>query len=168
MYTDSQISDMNKTCRDSGAVGATSRAWKHATTFLANAPRGLRVLDFGAGRALRHVKAMRAQYPHLSIEGSEIGANNTSAHIQLLKHHNSTFDVVVVSNVLNVQPSRAAVAVTLARALQLVRVGGVVVANVAASPNRCGIDAADVQVMAHRMGHYAAVKNHVATIVREA
>jgi hypothetical protein len=166
MYTRDDLQMMNRTARERGAVGATSRAWKHAAEFLKTAPRGTRVLDFGAGRTMRHVAKYRDEFPHLIIEGYDIGDNWTRDHVTDYELQTESFDVVVCSSVVNVQPCRAAVEAVVFDLALIAGHHGVIFCSVPAMPNYSDVSDADVQVMLRKRGFLCSVKNRVVMATR--
>lgn len=133
-YTAEQLHKINATSRERGAIGERPAAWSLALPYLRAAPRGVRVLDFGAGRTMRHVRAYRKELPHLVIEGYDIGANHTREHLPLDALMLESFDVVICSNVLNVQPSDAAIAAIVFDLALVAGHNGVIFASVPKAP----------------------------------
>lgn len=149
MYSPSEISAMNKTSRATGAVGRKALVPAFVSTLLDKYPNYTdkncaNVLDLGAGKSAAHVKMLATKHQQHLIVSAEIGSNfNKDIHnyciMENLQHTRYSplvedFDIVYMSNVLNVQPSRETVVALLRYAKVLLIRGGTLVFNFPKSP----------------------------------
>lgn len=125
---DGSIAKMNKTCRNSGAVGANAIVPRYILT---EANKTVRILDIGAGSGLIHVKKLR-EAGFSRVDGYEIGANITPDHI--LAPPLAYYHIVYLSNVLNVQPDADHIKATLLFAAAHLVDGGVCLFNYPKTP----------------------------------
>jgi hypothetical protein len=87
-------------------------------------------LDFGAGREARHTLALRAK--GYDITAHEVPENRTEVHDT--KALRQRYDVVIMSNVINVQGTESMLRETLDAARAVVRHKGYLVVNFPRSP----------------------------------
>lgn len=122
------VTRSNKTCRNKGAVSKNAIVPKWIRD---NCKINIRILDFGAGKEMAHVKNLRGH--GFQVEGYEFGENITKDHIQLL--FSGRFDVVYASNVFNTHSN----ALMTAESLHLIRKtlvnGGSFIFNLPDKPN---------------------------------
>lgn len=122
-YTDGEVATMNRTARDRGAIGSNPVTLRYVATV---AGQGDLVLDYGSGKARRHAVAL-AEQTGATVDAFEIGANRTPQHVPTVTA--GAYDVAYASNVLNVQPSRAAALCVLRDLRAAVHSAGLVVFN---------------------------------------
>jgi len=123
-YTPEVIKRLQKTARAGGAVGNRLTAVSRWAIKLGYS--GLKILDFGCGPRQRQTKKLLKYgldvIPHdFDINPSLIG---------------SEFDIIMLSNVLNVQENQDQVLEVLVNCANLLAPGGFVLANYPQSPRR--------------------------------
>lgn len=122
---------VNKTDRSKGgAVGDNPIVPRWV---LNNVKPNLKILDFGAGKTARHAQTLR-DYGFTDIDATDIGDNFVPGVHVLPKYQD--YDVVYLSNVLNVQPTEQHVHEVLIKAHTLTKNGGRVVFNYPQSPRK--------------------------------
>ncbi len=103
----------NRTCRDNGAIGKDAIVPKWIAAHCENKHFPI-VLDFGAGKKMKHVHSLRTQ-GFSSVSGYEFGENVTDDHIKVLRP--KFFHIVYASNVFNTHSN----ALMSAQALHLIK-----------------------------------------------
>lgn len=143
------IKHVNKTSRSSGAVGKNPVCYKELDNILALAYEGeppLRILDYGCGKngstrgiifVDRYPKRIQHYIPY------DIGANTqhtSSKSVQCLVNHlGQPFDIVILSNVLNVQPDWQHLEMVLHDAWRHVKPRGRLLVNYPRTPRYNGV-----------------------------
>jgi hypothetical protein len=102
------------------------------------------VLDFGAGRGALQALELAADYPRISaydFPGTLLETAwedpSLAGRLELLPERGA-HDIVMASNVLNVQPSRASLEATLDELAAALAPGGELVANIPSAPIKLG------------------------------
>lgn len=126
----SEILLANRTARGAGAVGDRAVV---PLMVMRWALRGQTILDFGAGPQARHTLAMRAL--GLDATAHDIGANFDPA-LHDPSALSRTYDIVLASNVLSTAGSDAFLHRTLTETVEAVAPGGILFANLPASPRK--------------------------------
>lgn len=122
MKTDIQVA--MATSRSTGAVGKNAIVPK----YIAKIAEGNKILDFGCGKSAAHVYAMR-------VEGIDVYGYDyhiAGSQINLL----DKYDIVYMSNVVNVQQSKESMENTIKMAWECVKQYGVMVFNIPATPRK--------------------------------
>jgi hypothetical protein len=91
-YTEEQLAELQKTARRGGAVGVKPTAVTRWTEKLAY--KGLRILDYGSGQKqiqTRHLRSLK-----LDVTPYDFNLNPDAL--------NEEWDIIMVSNVINIQP----------------------------------------------------------------
>lgn len=127
----------NRTYRNRGAVGANPLCYRHVRQ---SAFRGDRILDYGAGTHANHTNILREKYGFKSVDAFEIGDNyRKEIHVKTPKK--GSYDVVVVSNVLNVINDYDMLVDTIKEISSFVKKdGGLVIFNYPKSPRKLRVD----------------------------
>lgn len=120
----------NKTCRSSGAVGKDAIVPKWVGDHCSD--KTYRILDFGAGKKMRHVHALRER-GFQNVAGYEFGENITSDHILVLSPR--SFPVVYASNVFNTHSDALMSATALHLIRETLKYGGHFIFNMPSNPN---------------------------------
>lgn len=129
-YTQEQIEAMNKTYRHKGAVGKNAIVPK----FVAHSyGKKTKILDYGSGTHCPHAKWLRDR-GFAFVDSYDIGGNATKA--SSMRPFRACYDVVMLSNVLNVQPSLEHVKQVLEHALSCCKCTGKVICNYPSSPRK--------------------------------
>jgi len=139
-YGVGEVAMMNRTARSRGAVGGNAKVPQVAESLMMDTSR---VLDFGAGAEPIHARRIQAKHPNARVDAYEIGTNLTSEHVSLIGA--DTYDLAYASNVLNVQPSVAAVAGVIATLARAVKWDGEVVVNLPQEPRKNDAGASTVK-----------------------
>lgn len=152
-YDAEHVRVANATSRNAGAVGKNALVPRIVRERYAGV-EGIRVLDFGSGKANAHVCMMRQAMGlwDWTVDGWEFGDNRTDAHLQ--QHsglYEGMFDIVYLSNVLNVQATASMMFETLYNAMEFMQDEGRLVCNYPASPRKCERDADGVEHMLKSM-----------------
>lgn len=123
--------DVNRTCRDSGAIGANPVALRYV---LDKVETDKSVLDYGAGKNIRQAITLR-EAGFKTVYAWDIGANfDPEKHqINALRFR---YDVVMASNVINVQTDFVWLNWVLSTLANLVNDAGMLVVNYPGSPRR--------------------------------
>lgn len=128
-----QIKIANKTCRSNGAVGKNAIVPKLVPQFCKKSDK---ILDFGCGTNMVHVKNLR-EFGY-KVHGYEFGDNVTDEHIGEIKK--GYYDIVYMSNVLNVQLDEYMLTITLSDAVSALKNNGKLIANYPSSPRKSLVD----------------------------
>jgi len=145
--TEDEIKTANKTARHAGAVGKNAllpriirSKWAHQciSEKIKNGTidQDFEILDFGSGpKALHTADFARDGYPCAAYE---MGENfNPNLHCDDETLGNSTFDIVMVSNVINTLSSFSAVKETIKKIHKYTDDKGVALINYPTSPRKC-------------------------------
>ncbi len=140
MTRDSYSDLVNSTCRTSGAVGSMAIVPRVVPEF---AKKSDKILDFGAGKFAVQTNALQNKGYH--VTAFEIGRNfNPRYHDK--NALNKKYDLVYASNVLNVQPTRGYIDMVLNTVNEVLREGGLFIANYPSEPRKCkGLGVTDVK-----------------------
>ena len=132
MYTTDELVGINRTARSGGAVGGM--AMLPRIIVASSFGPDTRILDYGAGPAVCQTLKLREVFGE--VTAWEIGSNfNADLHDSRALEHD--YDVVMASNVLNVQPSRAHVARVIEEVANVVVPGGYAFLNLPNEPRKC-------------------------------
>jgi hypothetical protein len=137
---DDYIKGVNSTDRSKGgAVGKEPLCYRWVRDVL-GAP-DMRILDFGSGVARTGERLLEAEgFEH--VDSYEIGKHVTNLHVKRPKL--LSYDIVIMSNVLNVQPTREHILNTVGNALDFLKPGCVCVWNYPQSPRKADLKTSDV------------------------
>jgi hypothetical protein len=133
-YTAGDLAMMNRTARSGGAVGRLPVVPAFVAS-LALARGRRRVLDYGSGPKARQAAWLRRAHRSWKVTAWDIGAN-FDPEVHDRRALRRKYDVVMASNVLNVQPTNVALGETIHELYGLVRQGGALVVNYPSSPRR--------------------------------
>lgn len=97
------------------------------------AKRGDKILDFGAGKDAFGTKYLR--YHHYDCTAYEIGKNFVEG-LHDPKALDSHYDVIIVSNVLNIQPDISRILDIISDVKACLNVGGMLICNFPAKPRK--------------------------------
>jgi 2-polyprenyl-3-methyl-5-hydroxy-6-metoxy-1,4-benzoquinol methylase len=130
---------MKRSARSAGAVGTKAVVPRWIRERVEPSPH-IRILDLGAETGT-HANSLR-----------RLGYNVTAFDINFPEHSDPnalkrTYDIVYMSNVLNVQPSAEALMELLQAVRRLIRPEGFLLANYASSPHYAGLGNRDVDDM---------------------
>jgi hypothetical protein len=148
--------EMNKTCRSKGAVGKDPLCYQWFREASGDLDKkSTAILDFGAGKDLPHTKKLRRL--GWDVEALEFGDNVTDEHIRLgdvpiRPGGEGFYDVVIASNVLNVQTSERMMRRTMLQIIGCARRRGTIIVNYPLSPRKTDIDADSVERRLKRRG----------------
>lgn len=143
------IQKANQTSRSRGAVGKDPLCYRYVRETWPLAVPGLHILDYGAGRDAVHAKKLRRK--GLDVVAYDFGVNLTDAHDPDALEF--AYDVVIASNVLNVQSSRNMLARTLNELTEACAPGGILVCNYPSSPRYLPeVDAKGIERRLERRG----------------
>lgn len=149
MFDQDAAAGAMKTARAAGAVGSRPvvlASILDRTTFVGIFPGTYtRILDFGCGRG-QMVCRMRDEFEGCTVEGYDFALPGSEQHLDTL------WDVVTVSNVLNVQDSTAMLDLTCKQLRALALRGAVIVANYPQSPRKMGLTAKAMRAALERRG----------------
>lgn len=138
-----------KTARAAGAVGSRPvvlASILDRTAFVGIFPGTYtRILDFGCGKG-QMVCRMRDEFEGCTVEGYDFALPGSEQHLDTL------WDVVTVSNVLNVQDSMDMLDLTCKQLRALALRGAVIVANYPQSPRKMGWTAKTMRAALERRG----------------
>ena len=126
---------VNKTAREKGAVGPNAIVSKWVSK---NVAKDARILDFGSGPSAPHTRTLRAM-GFTDVTAYEVGGNfNPDIHADwpLSDTYNGYYDVVMLSNVLNVQSAPDHISQILRDVSRALRHGGMLVFNYPKSPRK--------------------------------
>lgn len=152
---------VNKTSRRKGAVGKDPLCYRYARDLLSNLPPAdIDILDFGCGKGATHAQALQEwlnNYPPYAtyskrVWAYDIGANSPQKednYITTFPYH--SYDMVILSNVLNVQPDPDLVVGVLNQAWKFVKPGGGLVVNYPHNPRYSGMHYGEVSSLIHNL-----------------
>ena len=132
----------NRSSRGGGAVGKDPLCYRYVReTWPLNVP-GLEILDFGAGRYAHH--ARKLQRRGYDVTAHEFGSNVDP------KYHapdalDYVYDLVIASNVLNVQGDGKMLSTTIRELADALPSGGILVCNYPAAPRYAGLPVESVE-----------------------
>jgi hypothetical protein len=142
-YTEEQTASMVKTARASGAIGRDPLVYRwfreesdcpiyRFSGLDASIP--IKVLDYGSGPDAVHARK-------LMHEGWEIDVMDLALEpfVNTLARSKAPYDVILCSNVLNVQPTMSAVYDVLYDLKSLAREHAMIVVNYPSSPRKAGL-----------------------------
>jgi accessory colonization factor AcfC len=134
-FTEKEIDDVNRTARSYTAVGPNATVPKVVRVL---ADKNDKILDFGAGPDAAHVKMLRNE--GYDVIAYDFGKNISEEHDE--KALDRKYDIVYVSNVLNVQSSENMLRETIT---SVVKKGGIAIANYPKEPRKSGLSDKDVK-----------------------
>jgi len=130
----------NATSRSKGAVGPNALVPRVVENYFGHSTRGLRVLDYGAGKHALHAERMKQAHPDWKVLTVECGDNFDSLRHNMtpdiLRGVGGHFDVAYASNVLNVQTTWRDVVEVVADLHNSIHQDGFVVVNLPISPRK--------------------------------
>lgn len=140
-FTTQEITTVTRTARHSGAVGhkAVVPAYLLGCWFPPDSGVSASILDFGCGRHEVHVHQLRRALPCCGVVGYDLSLPGSERHLS------GTYDVVLASNVLNVQTTPHMLRRTLRQLASLARRGAAIIANYPASPRKAGLTVAEIK-----------------------
>lgn len=99
------IKQVNRTDRTKGgAVGKSFIVLERVTNLIIERPHIQRVLDFGSGKTAPLAAILRAKFPQHIIDAYDIGKNHVPG-VNKCNFKPGDYELVVASNVIQVQPS---------------------------------------------------------------
>lgn len=140
-FNKEEILIANKTSRASGAVGA--KAITPRQVAIVAKPTDT-ILDFGAGKAAAHTKALKEL--GLNVTAYEFG-DNVVEGLHDANALSKKYDIVYASNVLNVQSSESMLRKTLEQIKSASQENGKVIFNYPQSPRKSDMAAKDVSMI---------------------
>jgi SAM-dependent methyltransferase len=145
MYTKDQKDKAMKTYRSRGAIGKNAQVPKYLyENFLSscrNSKTDWHILDYGCGKEQLHVKFFQSQGFN-QILGYDFSIPNSKEFLRI-----DSFDIIYASNVLNVQDSCAMMEETLSEIVNLLKSGGLFIANYPMSPRKSNLNLIEVQML---------------------
>jgi hypothetical protein len=139
-HEDTYTKTVNATARSAGAVGARALVPRKVRELAAY---DVTILDYGSGPKAMHTLGLRDD-GYSNVTAHELGGNLTSVHDP--DALTREYDVVMASNVLNVQPTLLDLARVVGELRCATKSGGLLVCNFPASPRKCeGTDADHVR-----------------------
>ncbi len=148
MYFPHEVDVINKTVRNSGAVGKSAIVPRIVKTLISKDDI---ILDFGAGSNAQH--ALNLISEGYRVVSYEFGKNyNPSIH----NNHalNYKYTVVYASNVLNVQYTEDQIVELIHLWSQLLYPGGHLVANYPIKPRNSSLNERDIDYLMRKFFHY--------------
>lgn len=148
-----QTKALTRTGEKAGAPASNSIITRHL--LCSDIPRTARILDFGAGKHALQTRTLRAQFPRIiAYDLPEVITKSEVASLfdgNALQH---THNVIVASNVLNVQPSQAMLARTLNDIYCHMKAGTTLFTNVPRAPLKYPLPYAEfVEKVEKMLGH---------------
>ncbi len=140
-FTTEAIEIANKTSRSAGAVGGKATVVTKLTQQFGD--RNSEVLDFGAGKGATQSELLR-KGGFTNVTSHDFGTNVIEG-IHDPKALDRQFDVVQVSNVLNVQSTEEALKTTLGQIAGATKSDGFAVLNYPDSPRKAGLTPAQIE-----------------------
>ena len=131
---------VNRTSRRKGAVGRSPLCYRVARGIVAQASKKAgpyRILDFGCGKEPHLEGVVPGTLTHLP-EGISICPYDIGNNAHGMKPV-GTYDLVILSNVLNVQPTDNLLKLVLLDAWFYVAEGGILLCNYPKKPRHCGV-----------------------------
>ncbi len=133
--TDKEIKIANKTARSSGAVGSNALLPRIITGRMPY--RAATILDFGSGPKALQTKSLK-DLGYIHVDPYEMGNNyDSEVHIDRTPEMINSYDIVMVSNVINTLSSLDAVKETLHQINWFLNFKGVALINYPQSPRKC-------------------------------
>ena len=141
LYTPELLNEVNHTHRGIGAVGPRALVPRVVQNMgaLLTAPT---ILDFGAGPQAYHTQGLRML--GFNATAWDVGGNFVEG-VHDPHALERTYDIVMASNVLNVQPNLAILHAVIRELFHLVAPGGVLVCNYPESPRRIPVKRAAIK-----------------------
>lgn len=130
--TEDEVTAVNRTARN-WADTCVYRAFRHRAAFMSMLTKGATVLDFGSGKLGHHLHRIRDM--DINITGYDIG-ENFDPKIHDEDALDKRYDVVLASNVLNVQPQISALQLTLYEIQSATKLDGILIFNYPAEPRK--------------------------------
>jgi len=130
---------VNRSCRSGGAVGENPRCYRALNDFVDDSYSRtvMSVLDYGAGLNAIHTRRL-GDAGWVKVTAYDIG-RNVQDHLHNPQALLNQYDVVIASNVLNVQCTPDMLRQTLNELRDAVKPGGLLLANYPASPRYCNV-----------------------------
>jgi len=137
-YTPEQLHRMNRSDRGGLGIGRhpEGAVLQAAKRFLNGRTDIRKVLDYGAGREAATACHLEETYG-LRVDAYEIGANAGPNHV--VHWPRGYYDLVLCSNVLNVQPNMGKILNVLMSCWTALRVNGVLIVNYPAEPRHSDV-----------------------------
>lgn len=135
MYNEEEIRDMNRTARSGGAIGSNAVVPRFVILSANEFPLE-RTLDYGSGPKAIHTDELRAH--RIECHAWDVG-DNFNPNIHWSEALNRKYNTVMMSNVLNVQPSRTHLETMLKEVVGLVNDIGRLVCNYPATPRKSDV-----------------------------
>ena len=151
-YTAEEIAVANKTGKGCGS-GSVGRGAITPKWVIENAKKGASVLDYGAGVKAANAEPMREA--GFKVAAHEFGSNAV-AGVHDPKALSRKYDVVVASNVLNVQSSAKMLDKTLGQIRNALKKNGYAVFNFPKSPRKGVQNASEAKALVEK--HFASVE----------
>ena len=123
------LKTVNRTARGRGIIGPKALVPRWVEEHVS---RGSLILDYGAGPAMLHT--LRLREVGFMVDAYDIGDNCTKDHLPILPV--GEYDVVMASNVFNVQPTICDLRWTIRETYRALVPGGRLVANWPNSPRK--------------------------------
>jgi len=152
MYTKEETSIANKTCRTNGTIGANAIIPRCIPKLCKKTDR---ILDYGAGKDCLHAKALG--YIGYIVDAHEFGDNFVDGR-HTPNALSNKYDVVYMSNVLNVQSSIQMLQRTMQEVMGVLEPGGFVVANYPKSPRKAELSDKELLALLETFGTVEKVK----------
>lgn len=159
MNSETYTQFVNRTSRRAGAVGKSPLCYQWARKLLTDGikewqpgrthtlPKDTaQILDFGCGKGAPHTQRMGEEGYH--ILGWDIGPNNPGISIP---PPNRAYDLVILSNVLNVQPTAEDLTRVLSEAYQHVKPLGYLICNYPRQPRHNWVSDNKLQELVHKL-----------------
>lgn len=140
------------TCRSKGAVGRNPLVYRvFQENYSKKDAKGLNILDFGAGKDAVHTRKLRdAGYTVQAYDLPEnMGLTQQDSRGLIWEENANTmyWDVVLVSNVLNVQGNRTQTNNLFKTLRDMVPQGGQIIMNYPMTPRKAGLSIASIMKM---------------------
>ena len=145
MYLQKDIKAVNKTSRGSGAVGTKALVPRYV---MENVNTDKTVLDFGAGKQAVHSK--RLSEKGYKVVAFDFGDNQTDFHND--NALDETYNVIMLSNVLNVQQSLDMLNNTLIDVNKAMDSNTSIYANYPTSPRYLGVSKKELKEQLNSLG----------------
>lgn len=157
MYNKKEVKAANKTNRGRGAVGKKAIVPRYVSN---NYPKDTCILDFGAGKEALHSKTLRDD-GFEQVTAYDFGDNFNDNHDpDALKW---SYDVIMMSNVLNVQQSKEMLHETIKDVKKAMSYHTEVVANYPKSPRYIGFS--DKELVDWLSAYFQSIERHGGILV---